>query len=65
MAFMDEELDGSLRGMMARFPRAGRLEWIGLRPRYRIPVLAVQAAEALAERGLAGDRFTEGGPQGN
>jgi len=64
MAFMDEDLDGNLRGLMARFPRAGRLEWIGLRPRYRLPVLTVQAAEVLTDCGLAGDRFTEGGRKG-
>ena len=37
------------------FPQVGRLEWIGVRPRRRADMIAVQEAEALAERGLTGD----------
>ena len=33
----------------------GRVEWIGLRPRRREPLRAVQQAEAVAEYGLEGD----------
>jgi hypothetical protein len=59
MVFAGDDFDNSLRGLMARFPRAGRLDWIGLRPRSRIPVLAVQAAEASRDRGLVGDRHLD------
>jgi MOSC domain-containing protein YiiM len=59
----DEESDPSLRGLMARFPRAGRVEWIGLRPRVRAQVVVVDAAEAIPGQGLAGDRYAK--PGGN
>ncbi len=45
-----------LRGLSGRFPRPGRLEAIFLRPGRRVDVLRVQAATALAGRGLQGDR---------
>jgi MOSC domain-containing protein YiiM len=44
-----------LKALIARFPRSGRLEWIGLRPRYRAPVESVQSADAVTEHGLTGD----------
>jgi MOSC domain-containing protein YiiM len=40
---------------MTHFSRAGKLEWIGLRPAPRGAVLAVNHAEALADHGLVGD----------
>ena len=48
--------DHPLHALMDTFPRAGRLEWIGLRPGSRVPPAAVVDAEALAGRGLIGDR---------
>jgi MOSC domain-containing protein YiiM len=47
-----------LNALLARFPRTGRLEWIGLRPARREPVTPVQRARALAGRGLEGDHVT-------
>jgi MOSC domain-containing protein YiiM len=44
-----------LDSLLARFPRAGSVEWIGLRPRYRAPVEAMQIAHAVAGFGLTGD----------
>ena len=49
---------------MARFPRAGRLDWIGLRPRSRVTMLTVQAAEASRDQGLVGDRHLQRGGGG-
>jgi MOSC domain-containing protein YiiM len=48
---------------MAQFPRKGRVEWIGLRPERKVPLIPVMEAEAIENRGLAGDRKaeTEGG----
>lgn len=47
--------DSPLRALMETFPRAGRLEWIGLRPARRVPLLAVNHVEVLADHGLVGD----------
>src|SRR5690606_38490212 len=44
----------------AQFPRAGRVDWIGLRPARNVPMRAVDAAEAGAGRGLSGDRYASG-----
>ena len=45
--------------MLARFPRAGRVEWIGLRPARREPVRSVERAE-IGEDGLVGDHGRPG-----
>lgn len=45
--------------MMARFPRLGRVSWIGLRPGRREPLVAVEAAD-ITEAGLDGDRGRAG-----
>ena len=44
-----------LRRLMDTFPHAGRLVWIGVRPKKREPLLGVAEVEAIAGRGLAGD----------
>ena len=45
-----------LRSLTARFPRAGRLEAIVLRPGRDAPAVSVPSTRALPERGLEGDR---------
>ncbi len=52
--------------LMQRFPRAGRLEAVLLRPSRRVAVEEVDAAVAIAGQGLAGDRKTAraAGPAG-
>ena len=40
---------------MAQFPRAGKLEWIGIRPERRAPLASMAQVEAIAGFGLAGD----------
>lgn len=47
--------ESPLRTLMETFPRTGRLEWIGLRPARRALLQSFNHAEALADRGLAGD----------
>ncbi len=51
-----------LRDLTARFPRAGRIDAIYLRPGRAVPVAAVQEAEALPARGLQGDRAATRAP---
>lgn len=45
---------------MTRFPRAGRVRWIGLRPARDVPMREVATAEAVTGVGLAGDRYASG-----
>lgn len=53
--------DSELGRLMARFPRAGRLEWIGVRPQRRAPPLARQSVNASSDRGLDGDHYAKAG----
>jgi MOSC domain-containing protein YiiM len=53
--------DRSLGQLLARFPRAGRVAWIGVRPGRRSQVVAVDAVDAIAGRGLAGDHYAHDG----
>jgi MOSC domain-containing protein YiiM len=45
-----------LRALTRRFPRAGRIEAIVLRPGHDHPAVSVPCALALVDRGLEGDR---------
>ena len=45
--------------MLARFPRAGRVDWIGLRPARRAAVVVVDRAE-IGEDGIEGDHGRPG-----
>lgn len=45
---------------MARFPRAGRVDFIGVRPARGQAMQAVDAVQAVAGRGLVGDRYAGG-----
>lgn len=47
---------GTLRALTQRFPRAGRLDLIVLRPARRVSAVSVDEAVAWAGRGLQGDR---------
>ena len=54
-----------LRKLMDNFPHAGRLVWIGVRPKKRGPPLGVPEVEAIPGRGLAGDHRALGGAGSN
>jgi MOSC domain-containing protein YiiM len=49
--------DSDIAKLMARFPRAGKVEWIGIRPERRAPLAVVDQVEAIAGYGLAGDHY--------
>ena len=49
--------DSDLAKLMAQFPRAGRIEWIGIRAERRAPVASLEQVEAIAGYGLAGDHY--------
>ncbi len=44
---------------MARFPRPGRVQWIGLRPKRGAAMEEVKSAKLIEDRGLEGDRRAE------
>jgi MOSC domain-containing protein YiiM len=52
--------DSELGKLMATLTRPGRVEWIGLRPARGQAMREVDAAEALAGKGLTGDRYASG-----
>ena len=52
--------DSELGKLMATLPRAGRVEWIALRPKRDVPMQVVDSAVAEAGRGLVGDRYGSG-----
>lgn len=47
----------TLRDLLADVPQVGRLEWIGLRPERRAPLVVVEEARLVEGRGLEGDRY--------
>ena len=49
--------DSALGRLMATLPRAGRVEWIGLRPGKAKPMREVDEVVATTGKGLAGDRY--------
>ena len=49
-----------LHALMTRFPRAGQVRWIGLRPARDVAMREVESAQAQAGGGLAGDRYSGG-----
>lgn len=52
--------ESALHALMTQFPRAGTVDWIGLRPARDVPVEIVDSAVAVTGVGLTGDRYTGG-----
>ena len=52
--------DSPLATLMATLPRAGKVEWIGLRPARDEAMIATGTVEAIAGAGLVGDRYKSG-----
>jgi len=52
--------ESPLARLMATLPRAGQVEWIGLRPARDEAMAEVSEAQAVAGRGLVGDRYAGG-----
>ncbi len=52
--------DSPLARLMATLPRAGKVEWIGLRPARDEAMIATGTAQAIAGAGLVGDRYKGG-----
>ena len=52
--------DSPLATLMATLPRAGKVEWIGLRPARDEAMIATGTVQAIAGAGLVGDRYKGG-----
>jgi MOSC domain-containing protein YiiM len=52
--------DSELGRLFAQFPRAGRVEWIGVRPAREVPMHEVEGVRAETGGGLSGDRYRGG-----
>jgi MOSC domain-containing protein YiiM len=52
--------ESELHRLMTQFPRTGEVRWIGLRPARDVPMREVDSAEAVAGKGLRGDRYGSG-----
>ncbi len=57
---MPPSQDTALAALLATLPRAGQVRWIGLRPARDQAMHDVESAEAVAGRGLVGDRYASG-----
>ncbi len=47
----------SLQDLFDTLPQIGKLQWIGIRPERKAPMIELNSAEAIAGRGLVGDRY--------
>jgi MOSC domain-containing protein YiiM len=50
----------ALAKLTSQFPRGGRVQWIGLRPKRDVPMLEVNEVNAISGKGLQGDRYASG-----
>ncbi len=60
----DAEPMQTIGDLRRSFPRTGEVTWIGVRPERLAPVVEVDAVDAIAERGLDGDRAAASGRTG-
>jgi MOSC domain-containing protein YiiM len=49
-----------LKALLESLPLDGKVDWIGVRPQRREPMIVVETVEAREGRGLTGDRFQGG-----
>lgn len=52
--------NSALAPLLACLPRAGRVEWIGVRPARDVPMHEADAVQATTGKGLTGDRYNGG-----
>jgi MOSC domain-containing protein YiiM len=50
--------DSNLGRLMAQFPRAGRVQWLGVRPQRDVPMEVLDEVTAVTGQGLSGDRYS-------
>lgn len=60
----ETEPKSELCRLMSQFPRHGLVQWIGLRPAREVSMIAVDKVEAVAGKGLEGDRYMQASGSG-
>lgn len=53
----------TIAALISRYAHAGKIEWIGIRPARRQPLIALDKV-AIQEQGLEGDHYISGGKRG-
>jgi len=48
----------NIKDLLNTFPRAGRVDWIGIRPERRGPVSVVESVDVSVSEGLLGDHYS-------
>lgn len=48
----------SLQDLFNTLPQIGRVQWIGIRPERKAPMIELKQVEAVAGKGLVGDRYS-------
>jgi MOSC domain-containing protein YiiM len=48
----------SLQDLFDTLPQIGKLQWIGIRPERKAPMIELNSVEAIAGKGLEGDRYS-------
>lgn len=51
-------MSDSLQDLFDTLPQVGKLQWIGIRPERKAPMIELISVEAIATKGLAGDRYS-------
>ena len=51
-------MSNSLQDFFDTLPQIGKLQWIGIRPERKAPMIELNSVEAIAGRGLVGDRYS-------
>lgn len=51
-------MSASLQDLFDTLPQVGQLQWIGIRPERKVPMIELMTVEAIAGRGLVGDRYS-------
>ena len=50
-------MSDSLQDLFNTLPQVGRIKWIGIRPERKAPMVKLNNVEAIAAKGLSGDRY--------
>ena len=50
-------MSNSLQDLFNTLPQVGQIKWIGIRPERKVPMIKLDSVDAIAGKGLKGDRY--------